>query len=57
MGAGLTITKKLVERHKGKVWVESTYGEGTTFYFTLENWQGVERRLGNTMAISEPANS
>lgn len=34
-GAGLTIVKKIVEHHGGKIWVESILDEGTTFYFSL----------------------
>lgn len=34
-GTGLAITEKLIERHHGKVWLESVVGEGTTFYFTI----------------------
>ena len=36
-GVGLTFVKKIIQRHGGNIWLESTPGESTTFYFTLGN--------------------
>ncbi len=39
-GSGLTITKKIIERHNGQVWISSVEGEGTRFYFTIGKIEG-----------------
>ena len=38
-GVGLTIVKKIIERHGGQIWIESARNQGTCFYFTLSPYE------------------
>jgi signal transduction histidine kinase len=43
-GVGLTIVKRIIERHGGEIWLRSEAGKGTTFFFTLKN-DGFRKQL------------
>jgi signal transduction histidine kinase len=56
-GIGLALVRRAVERHGGKVWLESTADEGSTFYVSLPAAPPAEAAMGQAFSVTRPATS
>jgi signal transduction histidine kinase len=48
-GAGLSIAKKIIEDHKGSIWIDSEPGKGATFYFTIPKQLQEKKMIGQIL--------